>query len=59
MRTPRPAKYRCTICSHTYDPELGDPAGGIPPGTAFESIPDSWFCPDCGATKAYFEPMSD
>lgn len=52
-------KYRCLVCSHTYDPEEGDPAGGIPPGTAFEDIPADWVCPDCGATKADFEPFEE
>jgi rubredoxin len=48
-------KYRCTICGHIYDPVEGDPDAGIAPGTAFEAIPDTWVCPDCGATKADFE----
>jgi rubredoxin len=39
-----------------YDPEEGDPDGGIPPGTAFEDVPDSWFCPVCGARKSDFAP---
>ena len=52
-------KYRCTICGHIYDPADGDPDAGIAPGTAFEDIPDTWVCPDCGATKADFEPYED
>jgi rubredoxin len=47
----------CLNCGWTYDPMVGDPDGGIAPGTAFEDIPDSWKCPDCGATKADFEFM--
>ena len=52
-------RYRCTICEHIYDPAEGDPAASppIPPGTPFESLPDDWNCPDCGATKADFEAM--
>jgi rubredoxin len=50
-------KYRCTICEHVYDPAEGDPDSGIKPGTPFESLPDDWCCPDCGASKADFEPM--
>ena len=57
--TTQPAKYRCTICTHVYDPAAGDPDGSIPPGTAFEEIPDTWVCPSCGATKADFEPIED
>jgi rubredoxin len=41
-------------CGFIYDPEEGDPDGGIPPGTAFEDIPDTWFCPVCGARKRDF-----
>ena len=32
-------KYVCDVCGYIYDPELGDPDGGIEPGTAFEDIP--------------------
>jgi rubredoxin len=52
-------KYRCTVCSHIYDPAEGDPDAGIAPGTPFEAIPEDWVCPDCGARKADFEPMED
>lgn len=55
----KPKKYRCIICSHVYDPEEGDPASGIAPGTAFEDLPADWSCPDCGAPKADFEPMAE
>jgi rubredoxin len=30
----------------------------VPAGTAFEEIPDDWFCPVCGARKADFEPFA-
>ena len=39
----------CESCGFIYDPAIGDPDGGIPPGTAFEDIPSDWFCPVCGA----------
>ena len=42
-----------------YDPADGDPDGGIPPGTAFSDIPDTWFCPVCGARKRDFTPYED
>lgn len=48
-------KYVCTVCGYIYDPEVGDPDGGIAPGTAFEDIPDDWVCPICGASKDDFE----
>ena len=48
-------RYVCTVCGYVYDPEQGDPDGGIQPGTAFEALPDDWVCPVCGATKSEFE----
>jgi rubredoxin len=49
-------KYVCNICGYVYDPETGDPAAGIAPGTSFESIPDDWVCPVCGMGKDSFSP---
>ncbi len=48
-------KYRCKACGYVYDPEKGDPDGGIDPGTPFEDIPDDWVCPVCGVGKDMFE----
>jgi len=48
-------KYVCSICGYIYDPDLGDKDGDIPPGTAFEDLPDDWTCPRCGASKSEFE----
>jgi len=50
-------KYKCTVCGYVYDPEMGDPDGGIKPGTPFEEISDDWVCPVCGAPKSDFERM--
>ena len=50
-------KYVCDVCGYIYDPELGDPDGGIAPGTAFEDIPDDWVCPLCGVSKEDFSPI--
>lgn len=47
-------KFKCVICDHIYDEKEGDPASGIAPGTKWEDIPDTWTCPDCGATKDAF-----
>ena len=54
---PGSGKYRCTVCGWIYDPELGDPDGGIAPGTPFEQVPDDWVCPVCGAAKSAFEKI--
>ena len=48
-------KYICTVCDYIYDPEKGDPDGGISPGTAFEDIPNDWKCPECNVGKEDFE----
>jgi rubredoxin len=46
----------CDSCGFIYDPAIGDPDGGIPPGTAFGDIPKDWFCPVCGARTSDFRP---
>jgi rubredoxin len=51
------AKYRCTVCGWIYDPGKGDPDGGIAPGVSFESLPESYLCPICGAPKDQFEKV--
>jgi rubredoxin len=50
-------KWECMVCGYVYDPETGDPDGGIAPGTPFENLPDNWVCPDCGAGKDMFEKV--
>ena len=50
-------KYECQPCGYIYDPEKGDPDGGIAPGTPFEDIPDDWVCPLCGVGKDSFQPL--
>jgi flavorubredoxin/rubredoxin len=50
-------KYLCPVCRYVYDPLIGDPAGGIPPGTPFEKIPDDWVCPVCRVSKKMFRPL--
>lgn len=48
-------KFKCIVCGWIYDPEEGDPSGGIEPGTSFYDLPADYICPICGATKAEFE----
>ena len=48
-------KWKCAVCGYVYEPEAGDPDGGIQPNTPFEELPDDWVCPVCGATKDQFE----
>ncbi|MCR4404768.1 MAG: rubredoxin [Candidatus Acetothermia bacterium] len=50
-------KWQCTVCGYIYDPEKGDPDGGIDEGTPFEDLPADWVCPVCGAGKDMFEKL--
>jgi len=45
------------VCGHIYEEVAGDPDGGVPPGTKWADVPDTWFCPDCGAEKSAYELM--
>lgn len=47
-------KYMCLLCGFIYDETQGWPEDGIAPGTPWEAVPDDWYCPDCGASKADF-----
>jgi rubredoxin-NAD+ reductase len=48
-------QFICRACGYIYDEALGDPDGGLAPGTRFEDIPDDWMCPTCGVGKGDFE----
>ncbi|MBN1996399.1 rubredoxin [candidate division KSB1 bacterium] len=48
-------KYVCTNCGFIYDPEIGIPEHGIPPGKSFEELPDDWVCPICYVDKDKFD----
>ena len=50
-------KYICDVCGYIYDPAKGDPENDIPPGTAFEKLPDDWTCPECGVPKNQFSAL--
>lgn len=47
--------YMCVICGFIYEEEKGLPEENIPAGTRWEDIPETWTCPDCGASKDDFE----
>lgn len=48
-------KWMCVVCGWIYDEEKGDPDSGLPPGTRWDDVPESWVCPDCAAGKEDFE----
>ena len=52
-------RWICESCGYIYDPDEGIRTAASPAGTAFEDIPDTWFCPVCGARKRDFSPYED
>lgn len=50
-------RYVCTQCGYIYDPAVGDPMSDIPPGVAFEDLPDDWICPMCYRPREVFDPL--
>jgi len=46
--------FECLVCGYVYNPKEGDPAGAIPPGVTFFSLPDDWLCPECSSGKNEF-----
>lgn len=48
-------KWQCLLCAFSYDEAEGIPEEGIPAGTRWADVPDSWTCVDCGAAKRDFE----
>lgn len=47
-------RYQCNSCWYVYDPRLGDPKGGVIPGTSFSELSENWFCPVCKLSKESF-----
>ena len=48
-------QWQCMVCGYIYNEEQGMPEDGIPPGTAWNDVPEDWACPDCGVGKEDFE----
>lgn len=49
--------YMCQLCGLIYNEAEGWPEDGIPAGTLWENVPETWLCPECGASKDDFEMM--
>ncbi len=47
--------WQCALCSFVYDEAAGMPGEGIPPGTRWQDVPETWSCPDCSASKGDFQ----
>ena len=52
-------KYICTACEWVYDPPVGDPQRGLPPGAPLVDMPYDWVCPVCGLGKDAFEEVTE
>ena len=50
-------RFICRGCYCIYEERTGLPQQGVPPGTAFGALPDSFQCPDCGTEKSNFRPL--
>ena len=48
-------QWMCGNCGWIYDQALGDPDSGIPAGTSWDDVPETWTCPDCGGRKGEFD----
>lgn len=48
------ARLECKVCWHVYDPAEGCEAWQVPPGTAFNDLPDHWRCPVCDGARDQF-----
>jgi rubredoxin len=47
-------RHECQACGYVYEPIKGDEKQDIPPGVLFESLPEDWRCPVCGARSSRF-----
>jgi len=50
-------KYICTLCNYILDEGDGIPAGPSE-GTKFDELSEGWNCPDCAASKEFFQSCS-
>lgn len=53
------SKYTCKVCGWIYDENKGDNLSSPPilPQTPFDSLPNNWVCPICGAPKDKFRKI--
>ena len=50
----------CGVCWWVYAPSVGDEDAMVPPGVAFEDVPEGYVCPRCQAPKERFlRPTAD
>lgn len=51
-------KWQCIVCGWIYDEAEGCASEGVAAGTAWEDVPESFVCPECGVSKFDFEMIS-
>lgn len=51
--------FQCSNCLTIYDKKYGDPGFNIPPGIAFEKLPENYKCHVCDSPKKYFVAVKD
>jgi len=47
--------YTCNLCGWEYDENKGAPDNGFAPETKWDSLPEDFACPLCGAGKGDFK----
>jgi len=48
-------RHICTVCNNIYEePNCRDCGCDVP----FNSLPENWLCPECGADKDKYQPCS-
>ena len=52
-----PNIYMCRHCGYVYEVDTGEQQLYIPPGTPVDAFPESWKCPECGATVECLEEI--
>jgi rubredoxin len=53
------SSYQCSNCLTIYDKKYGDPSSNIPPGIAFEKLPETYKCHVCDSPKKHFIAVKD
>lgn len=53
------SSYQCSNCLSVYDKKFGDPSANVPPGIAFEDLPEGYKCHVCESPKKDFVPVKD
>ena len=49
--------FQCQACLTIYDQTLGDPDAGVPTGTPFERLPNTYQCPLCQSERTTYRPL--